>query len=136
MKFTIISDGGSIRNGEPDAIGYGSYVFASETGQTTKQKSLSFPAGTTSNEAEYMTLITALREIKEAFTNIGHDPKDIELTVKVDSQLIIGQLMKGWKIKAINLKPLVVEAGWLVDSFGKVVFEQITGQEMKAILGH
>ncbi|MGD9161695.1 MAG: reverse transcriptase-like protein [Desulfobacteraceae bacterium] len=135
IKLTITCDGGSIRNGDPDSIGYGSYIVSHDKGRT-KQKPLSFAAGTTNNEAEYMTLIAALSEIKESFEHVGYSANDIQLTIRVDSQLIIGQLMKGWRVKAVNLRPLVAKAGALVDAFNKVSFEQISGDEMKSILHH
>ncbi len=52
----------------------------------------------TNNEMEYAALISALKHAK---------PKDALFT---DSQLLVGQVCQGWKVKALHLKPLVDEA--------------------------
>jgi ribonuclease HI len=137
IRLIIVSDGGSKGNGAPDAFAYGSYTVSCVEAGTHKHESLIFESGMTNNEAEYLTLITAIRDIKDAFEHVGFNVKrDMEFLIKVDSQLIIGQLKKGWKVKAHNLKLMAAEAGRLIDAFGKVAFEQISGQEMKSILGH
>lgn len=51
-----------------------------------------------SNEAEYRALIEALKSCNDG---------DVIYT---DSQLIVGQLTKGWKVKAPNLKNYYVQA--------------------------
>jgi hypothetical protein len=64
------------------------------------------------------------------------DMSDVHVTIKVDSQLLVGQLMKGWAVKAPDLVVLHAEAKNLIMRFGKVSFEQISGAEMKKVLGH
>ena len=49
----------------------------------------------TNNEMEYTALIHALS-----------DPRSDRATVSTDSQLLVGQLTKGWKVRAANLVPL------------------------------
>ena len=48
----------------------------------------------TNNEAEYTALLEAL-----------YNPESRESLIHTDSQLLVGHLEKGWKLKAKNLKP-------------------------------
>lgn len=52
----------------------------------------------TNNEAEYLAVIEALKTF----------PKGC--TIYSDSQLVVGQLTKGWKVKSKNLLPYFKEA--------------------------
>ena len=49
----------------------------------------------TNNEMEYTALIQALS-----------DPRSDAGTIFTDSQLLVGQLTRGWKVRAENLRPL------------------------------
>lgn len=49
----------------------------------------------TNNEMEYTALIQALS-----------DPRAQDATIFTDSQLLVGQLTQGWKVRAENLRPL------------------------------
>lgn len=61
----------------------------------------------TNNEAEYLALIEALRH-----------QQGKGATIYTDSQLLVGHLTKGWKIRAWNLKPLFLEARSLLKERG------------------
>jgi len=136
MEFIITCDGGSLNNQIAEKReGYGSYMVNSP-GKVNKIRRLKFGKGVTNNEAEYMALISALTMISDSFTAVAINLKTIKLTVRSDSQLVIGQLSKGHKVNALNLRPLVDEASALCNQFFHVQFEQITGDEMKLILGH
>ncbi len=58
----------------------------------------SFDRGT-NNEMEYRALLQALS-----------DDRSAGATIHTDSQLLVGQLTKGWKVNAENLRPLHAEA--------------------------
>jgi ribonuclease HI len=135
MEFVITCDGGSRGNGTEVAHGYGSYMI-NAPGNIGNIHSLDFGGGITNNEAEYKALIGALNHISGAFLAVAADLKTIKLTIRTDSQLVVGHLSKGWKIKAHNLIPLAVKASSLCSQFASVEFEQISGEEMKSILGH
>lgn len=135
MEFIITCDGGSLGNGTDNSIGYGSYMI-NAPGNIGKITQLNFGEGVTNNEAEYLALIHALSHISSAFREVAADLKAITLAVRTDSQLVVGQLCSGWKVKALHLKPLVLEAKTLCSMFHKVEFERIPGDEMKKILGH
>jgi ribonuclease HI len=65
-----------------------------------------FANARTSNEAEYMVLSTLLDNLLRNRI----DPTKPETTIYMDSQLVVGQLTKGWKVEADNLVPLYKEA--------------------------
>jgi len=134
-EFTITCDGGSLGNGSKDSIGYGSFMIAAEDKVNTIHQ-LHFGSGVTNNEAEYLALIGALDHLAVAFTAVAADLKTIKITIKTDSQLVIGQLSMGWKVKAPNLRPLAIKAAAKCQQFNEVKFTRISGDTMKKILGH
>jgi len=134
-EFVITCDGGSFGNGSENATGYGSFMIAEE-GKVNEIHKLHFGEGVTNNEAEYLALIGALDHLASAFTAVGGDLKTISIAIRTDSQLVIGQLSMGWKVKAPNLRPLVIQAATKCQQFNEVKFTRISGQQMKQILGH
>lgn len=135
--FIITADGGSLGNGTKDAVGYGSFIVERVNPKTkSKQFRHTFGAGITNNEAEYMIVIEALKLIKSVLEASGEKVKSSSLTVYSDSMLVIGHCSLGWKIKALNLKPLNTELMTLINEFAKVEFIKISGELMKSILGH
>ncbi len=138
IHFIIICDGGSRNNQIAEKReGYGSYMAfpASKLiGKTIKR--LEFGEGMTNNEAEYHALIAALTHVTESLEAMAVNLKKIQITVRTDSQLVIGHLTRNWRIKADNLRPLAIKAASMCQAFHHVEFELITGEEMKSILGH
>ena len=135
--FIITADGGSLGNGTKDAIGYGSFIVERVNPKTkSKQFRHTFGAGITNNEAEYMIVIEALKLIKSVLEASGEKVKSSSLTVYSDSMLVIGHCSLGWKINALNLRPLNTELMTLINEFAKVEFIKISGELMKSILGH
>ena len=134
-EFVITCDGGSLGNGSKNAIGYGSFMIAEED-KVNEIHRLHFGEDVTNNEAEYLALIGALDHLADAFTAVAADLKTIKITIKTDSQLVIGQLSQGWKVKAPNLRPLAIQAAAKCQQFQDVEFKRISGIEMKKILGH
>jgi ribonuclease HI len=65
-----------------------------------------FANARTSNEAEYMVLSALLDNLLRNRI----DPTKPETSIYMDSQLVVGQLSKGWKVEADNLVPLYKEA--------------------------
>ena len=135
--FIITADGGSLGNGTKDSMGYGSFIVERINPKTkSKQFRHTFGAGITNNEAEYMIVIEALKLIKSVLETSGENVKGSSLTIYSDSMLVIGHCSYGWKIKALNLRPLNTELMTLINEFGKVEFIKISGDLMKSILGH
>lgn len=109
-KFVIIFDGGSLGN---PGKGYGSFNISRNGELFDRQLEVQFGDKMTNNQAEYLSLIGALKSI------VGHpdvDPDNAEITIRGDSQLVIKQLKGEWKVKHINMQPLWAEArGILAD---------------------
>ncbi len=78
-----------------DGSGDGRYVYAIPE---RKKVVLSRLKGITSNEAEYMAVLRALRE-----------NNDNNIKIISDSQLVVNQLSKSWKIKVDRLKRLATK---------------------------
>ena len=116
FDFLAVVDGGSRGNAAANE-GYGSYVLSTRDG---RKETIRLDLGTaTNNEAEYQTLIAALKDLSDRIQRAGKSPSGYSLLVHTDSQLMVGQLAQGWKIKASNLRPLVDEAAALIQAFGR-----------------
>ena len=135
--FIITADGGSLGNGTNDSIGYGSFIVERVDPKTmSKQFRHTFGAGITNNEAEYMIVIEALKLIKSVLEASGESVINTSILIKLDSTLVIGQCSLGWKIKVDHLRSLNIGLMSLINKFGNVEFEKLSGDKMKSILGH
>ena len=133
FDYLITCDGGSRGNGATNQ-GYGSYVISTRDGQ---KEILRLDLGTaTNNEAEYQTLIAALKDLGGRIQRADRAPSGYSLLIYTDSQLVVGQLTQGWKVKAANLRPLVDEAAALVQAFGRCVLVKVPRDEIVRVLGH
>jgi ribonuclease HI len=111
--FTIAFDGGSLGN---PGKGYGSYEIANSSGRVAGQR-IQFGDNLTNNQAEFMTLIAALKDLLH---RIGSEAGSVSLAVRGDSQLVIRGLNGDWKIKHPNLQPLHQEGRALLGRFRSV----------------
>jgi probable phosphoglycerate mutase len=136
LHFIIICDGGSRGNGKENSVGYGSFLIHQPETNNGIHQQLNFGEGVTNNEAEYKSLISAFHHIQAAFTAAATDLKVLKITVRMDSALVLGQMKGEMKVRAQNLKELHATAKGFELAFGEVIYEHITGQEMKRILGH
>jgi len=114
-------DGGCLGNGRSgrEQQAYGSF----SDGETVER--FTFPEARTSNEAEYRTLIELLLTLQPGTAPVVH----------TDSKLIRGQLARGWRVKAANLKPLHSRARELMRST-KARLVWVPRIEMVKRLGH
>ncbi len=133
--YCLVVDGGALLQGTADSAGYGSFRLEARTGQKQTIR-LDFGRGVTNNEAEYRTLIAALKDLVGRIQCAGKSPSDYSLLVHTDSQLMVGQLTQGWQIKAVNLRPLVDEARSLVQAFGRCDLVKVPRDEIVRVLGH
>jgi ribonuclease HI len=109
-KFEIIFDGGSLGN---PGKGYGSFNITRNGEEFDRQIEVQFGDNMTNNQAEYLSLIGALKSI---VNNPDTDPNNTDITIRGDSQLVLKQLMGEWKVKHPNMQPLWAEArGILAD---------------------
>lgn len=72
----------------------------------------------TNNFAEYVALVEALKKLKDL--RIEGD-----VTVRSDSQLLVGQMSKGWAVKGGGYLEKLKEARELVNECGSISFEWI-----------
>ncbi|NLF12218.1 MAG: reverse transcriptase-like protein [Anaerolineaceae bacterium] len=88
------------------------------------------------NEAEYRRLIAGLKDLAGRIQRVGKAPADYSLLVHTDSQLMVGQVTRGWQVKAANVRPLVDEAKGLVQAFGRCDLVKVPRDEIVRVLGH
>jgi ribonuclease HI len=133
--FLAVVDGASKGNGSADAVAFGSYHLSTRDGRKQTLR-LDFGRGATNNEAEYRTLIAALKDLVGRIQRAGKSPSTYSLLVHTDSQLLVGQLSQGWQVKAANLRPLVDEAATLIRTFGRCDLIKVPRDEIVRVLGH
>ena len=120
-KITIHTDGGSRGNPGPAAIGvvlegsFGKKEFGEHIGETTN------------NEAEYRAVIFALKKLKPL---IGSNKcKESSVEFLLDSELVVKQLNKEYKLKDKNIQNFFIEIWNLTFDFGQVSFRHIPREE-------
>ncbi len=96
-KIIIYTDGGARGNPGPAGIGV---VIQDEEGSILKELS-EYMGETTNNQAEYEAVIRALTEAKKLF---GAKLRDMEIEVRMDSELVVRQLAGLYKVKNGGLK--------------------------------
>ena len=125
MKYIVYADGGA--RGNPGPAGAG-VVIKSEQGETLAEIS-EYLGEQTNNYAEYMAVIHALETLRSAIDANGDESPELEL--RLDSELIIKQLKKEYRIKAENLKPLYKKVRELLDAFTTVVYTHVPREDNK-----
>lgn len=110
--YMIIFDGGA--RGNPGE-GYGSYELRTRAGREIER--LTFGNHITNNEAEYQTLIAALRDVINRLAAAHADLHACTLSVRGDSQLVIFQVTGKWKVRTPHIRPLHAEATALLARF-------------------
>jgi len=135
MTYTIYCDGGSLGNNDKTQLskGYGSFIIKPEI---MEQRFMQRFGNYTNNQAEYGAVIVALSYLRSACEVRGINYRNQDVIIRTDSQLVIGQLSKNWRIKSDNLISLNTRAQNEMRYFKSVKFEHISGVEMKKILGH
>ena len=119
-KFIIYTDGGSRGNPGPSALG--AVVGGREYGE--------YLGVMTNNQAEYRAVVFALKKAKQL---IGKKKaEEMEVEVRMDSELIVRQLNGEYKIKEPELQPLFVEVWNLRLDFKKVDFVHVPREQNKA----
>ena len=123
-KLIIYTDGGSRGNPGPSAIGV---VFADpETGQVLKTYGERVEDGT-NNEAEYKAIIFALKKAKALYSK--DKVKNMEIEIRMDSELACKQLSGEYKLSAKHIQELFIEVWNLKTDFSKVTFTHIPREE-------
>jgi ribonuclease H / adenosylcobalamin/alpha-ribazole phosphatase len=114
VKVIVEADGGS--RGNPGPAGYGAVVRDAETDEVLVERSEGIGIAT-NNVAEYQGLLAGLR----AATELGAD----EVSVRMDSKLVVEQMSGRWKIKHAALRPIAIEAQKLARGFTTIRYDWI-----------
>ncbi len=112
-KGIIFSDGGARGNPGPSGIGA---VITDEAGVLLAEISQYLGFGT-NNQAEYKALLSALKKAVE----LGLE----EVECRLDSELVVKQLNREYKVKNKELAPLFLEIHNISLSFKKISFTHI-----------
>ena len=118
-KIIIFSDGGA--RGNPGPAGIGAVLYDSK--KQVLAKISKYIGEATNNQAEYQALITALKKAKE----LGGQ----ELDVFLDSELVVKQLNREYKVKNKELAPLFLEVYNLSLNFSKITFTHVYRESNK-----
>ena len=117
--LNLYTDGGSRGNPGPAAAGF---VIIDDSGKTLEAEGR-FLGEATNNQAEYQGLIIGLEKLKE----VGADT----VTVYMDSELIVKQLLREYKVKNAELAILFVKAWNLTLEFKKINFVHVLRDKNK-----
>ena len=125
-KIIIYADGGS--RGNPGPSGAGSIIL-NEKGKVLAEVS-KFLGHSTNNIAEYTAILEGLKTAKK---KVGAKAlKDTPVEIRMDSELVIRQLLGRYKVKHPNLKPLFAEVTALISkSFPHIMYTHVPREKNK-----
>ena len=127
-NISVYCDGGCICN--PGRM-YGSFSVYEGTNRVFESERLEYGEGT-NNIAEYMAVISAM-EFVGSIAEVTSE--ELDVTVYMDSKLVVSQLNKEWKVKDTKIFPLFQRALLLKEQLA-VKLKWISGDKMKKELGH
>ncbi|MEI6627364.1 MAG: ribonuclease HI family protein [bacterium] len=116
-KAILHSDGGARGNPGPSGIG----VVVEINGEKNFFKK--YIGETTNNQAEYQALVLGLEE--------AHKLGATEVVCYLDSELVVKQLNREYKVKNQELAPLFVKVWNLSQSFAKAQFIHVRREQNK-----
>lgn len=119
-KIIIFSDGGA--RGNPGPAGIGAVLY--DEHKKIIAEISEYLGETTNNQAEYRALIAALKRATSL--------KAEEVTCYLDSELVVKQLNREYKIKNKDLAPLFLEVYNLSLGFRKITFTHIPREQNSA----
>ncbi len=120
MRIVINFDGGCKNNPGPAAFAYKiSYEDKFLTGG-------GFFKNSTNNRAEWSGLLYALREVSRTFPL-----KDLEIEIYSDSELVVKQLKRIYRVKDLELKKIFNEVNEILSQVKSFKIEHIPREENK-----
>jgi ribonuclease HI len=119
MKFTIHGDGGS--RGNPGPSGAGAMI-RDEHGNSVASIS-QFLGIRTNNYAEYEAVILALETLQTLVPE--SERAEVKVEVKMDSELVVKQMKKIYKVKHPVLKEQNARLWRALEPFGVVTFTHV-----------
>jgi len=128
-KIIIYTDGGSSGSrGNPGIAGAGAFITDS-AGKVLKEVSQYLGKGT-NNFAEYEAVILGLQTLKKLFSK--DKLKELDIEVKLDSQLIARQLSGEYQVKEETLFGQFIKVhNMQVKDFPKIMFTYIPREQNK-----
>ncbi len=123
-KIIVYADGGARGNPGPAAIG----VVIERDNRVIGKYSESV-GNRTNNEAEYEGVIFALKKLKHLFGK--QKTRDLDVEVRMDSELVSRQLSGKYKIEEERLFPLFIKIWNLKMHFGEISFVEIPREKNK-----
>jgi ribonuclease HI len=117
IRVKLYSDGGA--RGNPGDAAF-AFIICTDEGRIIKENSR-YIGFSTNNEAEYSGLLAGLEEA----WNLGA----LEVEVIMDSELVIKQIRREYRVKARNLKPYYDEVTKRISDFKKVTFTHVKRDE-------
>ena len=120
-KISIFTDGGS--RGNPGAASCATVIKDENNNLLIGQSR--YLGETTNNQAEYQGVILALEEA----IKLNLEKEDINFYL--DSELVVKQLRREYKIKDLGLQKLFIKAWNLLQSFSKVSFTHVPREKNK-----
>lgn len=125
MRIIIHTDGGARGNPGPAGIGA---TIEDESGKMLAEVS-EYIGEQTNNYAEYQALIRVLEECKKLF---GAELKNIEVEVRMDSELVVRQLSGMYKVKEPTLKEKFAEVARMrLEDAPNTTFKHVYREENK-----
>lgn len=124
-KFIIYTDGASKGNPGSASIGV---VICDENERVLKEYSKDI-GDATNNEAEYQAVIFALKKIKALYGK--KTAKNAEIEIRSDSELLVSQLNRKYKILDPKIQKLFIQLWNLAIDFKKVIFTLIPREANK-----
>jgi ribonuclease HI len=118
-SIAVYIDGGA--RGNPGPAGGGFAVF--KNGKLAHKGSEYF-GERTNNQAEYLALRLALREVYEKFGD-----GDTQVNCFMDSQLVVEQMKGNYRVKSENVRPLFQEVRRIADQFKDFSISHVPREE-------
>jgi len=112
-NLIIYTDGGA--RGNPGPAGIGAIIY--DENKNILEKISEYIGETTNNQAEYKAVISALKKAKEL--------KAEYLNFYLDSELVVKQLNREYKVKNADLSPLFLQIHNLSINFKKISYTYI-----------
>lgn len=119
QKLVIYTDGGSRGNPGPGAS---AFVIYDEKNKLI-EKDGKYLGKTTNNQAEYQAVILALNRAKDVGAK--------EIKFFLDSELVVKQLNREYKVRDADLAPLFLKIWNLSLSFKKITYKHIPRERNK-----
>jgi ribonuclease HI len=131
--YVLVFDGGS--KGNP-GWGYGSYNITRVADGAQRTERIDLGDGYTSNEAEYDTLIVALKDLTGRIEVADRQPDEFHVEVRGDSALVINQLAGRWEARDPRMVERRDRVRALLDRFADAALVAQPREESVRILGH